>query len=126
MNFPENIIRFLKSEALMFFVATIWAYYLIGASWWMFFVLILVPDIFMFGYIKNSKLGAMVYNIGHMYITPFALLGLYLLTHNPILLPISIIWIAHISMDRMLGFGLKLDSGFTHTHLGEIGKRGWL
>lgn len=123
MNLPENIARILKSEALMFFIATFWAYYLIGASWWMFLVFILIPDIFMLGYLKNSKLGAMIYNIGHTYTIPFVLFGFYMLLHNPIFLPISIIWIAHISMDRMLGFGLKFDSGFKHTHLGEIGKK---
>ncbi|MCR4329515.1 MAG: DUF4260 domain-containing protein [Candidatus Roizmanbacteria bacterium] len=123
MNFQDNIVRILRSESLMFFVATVWAYYLIGASWWMFVVLILAPDIFMVGYLKNLKLGAMVYNIGHTYTIPFVLFGLYMLVYTPILLPVSIIWIAHISMDRMLGFGLKLDSGFKHTHLGEIGKK---
>lgn len=124
MNYPEHITRILKLEALLFFVATIGAYYFVGASWLMFFVLILVPDIFMFGYLKNSRLGAMVYNIGHMYVTPVIFLGFYAFSHKPIFLIVSIIWIAHISMDRMLGFGLKLDLGFKHTHLGEIGKKG--
>ena len=123
MNFPEKIVKILRSEALMFFVATIWAYHLVGASWWIFLVFLLVPDIFMVGYLKNSKIGAAIYNIGHTYTTPFALLGIYTLLQNPIFLPISIIWIAHISMDRIFGFGLKLDSGFKHTHLGEIGKK---
>lgn len=123
MYLPENIARILKSEALMFFIATIWSYYLIGASWWIFFIFILIPDVFMLGYLKNSKLGAMTYNIGHTYTVPLILLGLYILLRNPIFLPISIIWIAHISIDRMLGFGLKSNSGFKHTHLGEIGKK---
>jgi hypothetical protein len=112
----------LKSEALAFFVACLWAYSLVGASWTLFLLLLLVPDIFMIGYAKNSKLGALVYNAGHTYNIPFLLLGLFLLIHTPILLPLSIIWIAHISMDRMLGFGLKFDTDFKDTHLGKIGK----
>ena len=28
---------------------------------------------------------------------------------------------AHIGIDRALGYGLKLPSGFKHTHLGVIG-----
>ena len=32
------------------------------------------------------------------------------------------IWTAHIAMDRALGYGLKLPTGFTDTHLGRIGK----
>lgn len=123
MNMDKKIITILRSEALTFLIATIWAYYLIGASWWMFFVLLLLPDFFMVGYLKNSKIGANIYNIGHTYIVPIVLFGIYLLLDIPIFLPISIIWIAHISMDRMLGFGLKLDTNFGNTHLGRIGKK---
>ena len=118
-----KIVNILKLESFAFLIATIWAYYLVGASWLLFLVLILVPDVFMAGYLKDSKLGALVYNIGHMYIVPLSLLGIYLLFHILVLLPISIIWLAHISMDRMLGYGLKLDTGFKDTHLGNIGRK---
>jgi hypothetical protein len=119
----NKIISILRLEATSFFIATIWAYYLIGASWGLFLVLLLVPDVFMVGYAKNSKLGALIYNIGHLYAAPLFILGLYLILHTLVFLPISIIWLAHISMDRMLGYGLKLDTGFKNTHLGNIGKK---
>ena len=35
---------------------------------------------------------------------------------------VAAIWVAHIAMDRALGYGLKLPTGFTDTHLGKIGK----
>ncbi len=36
---------------------------------------------------------------------------------------VAAIWIAHIAMDRALGYGLKPSpTGFTDTHLGRIGK----
>lgn len=116
------ILRILKSEALTFLIAAIWAYSLVGASWWLFLVFLLVPDIFMVGYLKGSGFGAFAYNIGHTYILPFFLFFTYWLFHVPVFLPISIIWIAHISMDRMLGYGLKLGTGFKDTHLGRIGE----
>ncbi len=119
-----TIVSILKLEATAFFIAMVWAYYLIGASWWLFFVLLLVPDLFMVGYIKSSKIGAFIYNLGHTYIIPIALLGMYVFFNVVVLLPISVIWMAHISMDRMFGFGLKLDTGFKHTHLGTIDKGG--
>jgi Domain of unknown function (DUF4260) len=31
------------------------------------------------------------------------------------------IWLAHIGIDRALGYGLKYTAGFTFTHLGRIG-----
>ena len=76
----------------------------------------------MIGYLKNSKLGATIYNIGHTYVAPFLLLIIFWIFQTRILLLISIIWIAHISMDRFLGYGLKLDTDFKDTHLGHIGK----
>jgi hypothetical protein len=118
----KTISRILKSEALAFLIAAIWAYYLIGASWWLFLLFFLVPDIFMVGYLKDSVLGAFLYNVSHTYIFPFLLLCAFVIFHLPILLPISIIWMAHISMDRMLGYGLKFSTGFKDTHLGKIGK----
>ncbi|MDO8604855.1 MAG: DUF4260 domain-containing protein [bacterium] len=118
-----NKINFiLKSEAFAFFVLAVWLYYTTNAGWILFFILLLTPDFFMIGYLKNSKLGAMIYNIGHTYTAPLILLAIFLVFQISILLPISLIWIAHISMDRMLGYGLKLDTNFKDTNLGRIGK----
>jgi hypothetical protein len=36
--------------------------------------------------------------------------------HAP-LMGVGLIWIAHIGVDRMLGFGLKYAEGFRVTHL---------
>jgi len=118
----NNITNILKSEGLVFFISAVWAYHFVGTSWALFVILLLVPDVFMIGYTKDSKFGALVYNIGHTYVIPFIILIIALLFQKPMLLPIAIIWIAHISMDRMLGFGLKYDTDFKDTHLGRIGK----
>lgn len=112
----------LKLEAAAFFIATIYTYYVVHGNWWIFLALILVPDIFIIGYLKNPKFGAIIYNIGHMYIIPFLLLGISLIFNKLLLLPISLIWLAHISMDRMVGYGLKLETNFKDTHLGHLGK----
>jgi hypothetical protein len=32
--------------------------------------------------------------------------------------------VAHIGLDRALGYGLKHESGFSDTHLGRIGRKG--
>jgi hypothetical protein len=118
----KKIILILKSEAFVFLITAIWAYSVVSVSWWMFFILLFTPDLFMVGYFKNSKIGALIYNIGHTYIVPFLLLLIFWIFPIAVLLPISIIWIAHISMDRILGYGLKFDTNFKDTHLGHIGK----
>jgi hypothetical protein len=40
----------------------------------------------------------------------------------PDLTPYALIWIAHIGLDRAVGYGLKYGSGFGHTHLGLMGR----
>ncbi len=40
-----------------------------------------------------------------------------------IALQVAAVWTAHIAMDRALGYGLKLSTGFSDTHLGRIGQR---
>ena len=107
----------LKLDAAVFLVMSLWLYSISKLNWWLFIIFIFAPDIFMIGYFKNNKIGALIYNLGHVYLVPIGLFFIYWFFHFSPLLPISIIWFAHISMDRMLGYGLKLDTGFTQTHL---------
>ena len=96
-----------------------------GAHWWLFAALWLVPDLSMLGYLSGCPCrGARIYNAFHSYVVP-AVLGLSsLLFRAPAMLPIALIWINHIGVDRLLGFGLKYSDGFGFTHLGRVGKRG--
>jgi hypothetical protein len=80
-------------------------------SWWWFAVLFLVPDLSMIGYMANPVVGSMTYN-----------LGWYLLGGPLGALAIGSIWLAHIGLDRLLGYGLKFRDAFGSTHLGEIGR----
>jgi hypothetical protein len=79
-----------------------------------------VPDIFMIGYIKNTKWGALSYNLGHSYLAPFTLILISWLNKNYLGIAIGVIWIAHIGMDRAMGYGLKYDENFKSTHLGSL------
>ena len=40
------------------------------------------------------------------------------------LLPVALIWVAHIGADRALGYGLKYPQSIETTHLGLIGRAG--
>lgn len=48
---------------------------------------------------------------------PLALAAIALSLRKAAILSVRIIWLAHISFDRMLGFGLKHPAGFRDTHL---------
>jgi Domain of unknown function (DUF4260) len=44
------------------------------------------------------------------------------LADRPLVVAIALIWLAHIGMDRIAGYGLKYAGDFTDTHLGRIGR----
>lgn len=113
---------FQRIESLFIFVLACAAYHHYGFSWILFFILILAPDVFFAGYLIDPKIGARIYNIGHIYAAPVILLLLHYLAGMPQAPAISLIWTAHIAFDRVLGFGLKYDSGFRDTHLGKLNR----
>ena len=110
-----NILTLIKLDNECIFIITIAVYFKLEFSIWLFLLLLLVPDIFMLGYVINRKIGRYVYNIGHTYITPIIIALLYLYIDERLLLQIALIWLAHISMDRTLGFGLKYSSDTNKT-----------
>ena len=110
----------LQIEGALIFLATILFYRNLHASWLLFAVLILAPDLFMLGYLAGVRIGAACYNFVHTYLTPAALIAISFLTAKPILLPLATIWICHIGFDRMIGFGLKYPTRFNDTHLQHV------
>lgn len=116
---PKVILRF---EGLVLFAASIAVFTVQGQQWWLYPALLLVPDIFMIGYLRNTKLGAVIYNIGHSYPAAALVTGLGFLFSSPIAIAIGAIWFGHIGWDRMFGYGLKYGTSFKHTHLGDLDK----
>jgi len=112
----------IKLEELGLFLFGIYLFSLLNYQWWWFLVLILVPDFSMLGYLINNKAGAFLYNVFHhkgLAILVY-LAGCFLKIE--VLQLIGIILLAHSAMDRAFGYGLKYETGFKYTHLGEIGK----
>ena len=113
----------LRLEGLVVAVVSLALYARTGASWWLFAVLWLAPDLSMVGYLRRPCLGARIYNAAHTYLLPGVLGILGLLLHASALLPFALIWANHIGVDRLLGYGLKYSDGFEFTHLGKLGRR---
>ncbi|MGG3452820.1 DUF4260 family protein [Paenibacillus timonensis] len=108
-------------EYALAFALSLFIYIQLHFPIWLFAVLLFVPDLTMLGYAMNKKIGAMVYNFGHTFIFPLLLASGSLYLSNDNLLLGSVIWIAHICMDRAIGAGLKYpDSSFRDTHLQKI------
>ncbi len=110
----------LRVEEAALLAATILLYAHLHFSWWLFAVLFLAPDVFMFGYLANPRVGAALYNLGHVTFVPLALLAFAIATHGRLPMAISVIWFSHIAFDRLLGYGLKYPAHFKDTHLQHI------
>jgi hypothetical protein len=81
-------------------------------------VLFFVPDLSLLGYLRSaSKSSATVYNLVHNYVLPLALGLLAWKQRSPLGGELALIWLAHISFDRCLGYGLKFPGVFRYTHI---------
>jgi hypothetical protein len=117
-GFPRLLLR-LEGAALA--AASVYAYYRVGASWWLFAALILVPDVSFAAYLAGTRAGAIAYNIMHVTLAPLICATLGVLLPQFDLLAVALIWATHVGIDRALGYGLKYGAGFGFTHLGRIG-----
>jgi hypothetical protein len=112
----------LRLEGLTLCAGMTLLYAVWGGSWWIYVIFFLAPDISFVAYLSGPKFGAMIYNAAHSYMAPMALMITGFGLEAPLVLSISMIWLAHIGFDRTLGYGLKYSAGFGFTHLGRIGK----
>ena len=112
----------LRAEALALFVAGVLLYLqLNGHPLWL-LPLLLAPDISMIGYLGGPRLGAITYNAVHNLVLGLGCLAIgWFAAIAPIAL-LGALLVAHVGMDRALGYGLKLPTDFKDTHLGRIGR----
>jgi hypothetical protein len=114
----------LRLEGLTLFIGMNLLYSIWGGSWWVYLFVFLAPDLSFIAYLANARTGAIIYNAAHSYMAPMSLMIAGFATDTPLVLSIAMIWLAHIGIDRALGFGLKYNAGFGFTHLGRIGRIG--
>src|ERR1700754_231576 len=94
----------LHLEEAVLLVLTLFAYQHLHLSWLLFAILFLAPDLFMLGYLAGPRTGAALYNLAHTYTTPLIVLSFALSLHGTLLIPVALIWISHIALDRVLGY----------------------
>ena len=113
----------LRLDGGVVFVASIFLFAVTHQPWWIYPVLLFVPDIFMMGYFRDTSVGAFCYNVGHSYFLPSLVVLFGWEWHHILPIAVGVIWIGHIGMDRLLGYGLKYDDSFKNTHLGNLAKK---
>lgn len=116
----DNVSFWIKMENLLLAICCLSAYSYLDGSWTLFAILFLAPDLFMLGYAFNNRIGAYIYNLVHHYAGPLVLGLMAWQGGNLLLLQLALIWLTHISSDRVFGYGLKYNDDFKHTHLQTV------
>lgn len=110
----------LHLEGVAVFGAATLLYFHGDHPWWLYLLLALAPDLSMAGYAAGARVGAAVYDAAHTYAVPVALAAAGVVADAGTLVAVALVWIAHIGIDRALGYGLKYPTGFKDTHLQRV------
>jgi hypothetical protein len=109
--------RWLQLEGAAVLVGSLVAFSTTHRSWWIVPLVLLLPDLFMVGYVGGTHIGAHVYNVAHATPLPVLMVGYGWWQGRSLVVALGLVWLAHIGMDRLLTFGLKYPDHFQHTHL---------
>lgn len=94
-------------------------YQQVSGNWGLFLALVLVPDLSLLGYLLGRRVGAPTYNVMHTYTWPMLLAAVGVSGYSPWALPVALVWAFHISLDRMVGWGLNYLTG-KDTHMQRV------
>lgn len=117
---PSMAALLLRAEGLVVLAGALALYALGGYGWLAFILLLFAPDLTMTGYLLNPRAGSIIYNLGHTYSLPLALALVSLGAGFEPGQQLALIWLAHIGLDRALGYGLKYATSFKDTHLARV------
>jgi hypothetical protein len=112
--------RLLRAEGLAVLAGALALYFHLDLGWLLLVVLFLAPDVSFAGYLAGPRAGALAYNLAHTELWAIALAVGGALAGADTLVALGLIWLAHIGLDRMLGYGLKYPSAFRDTHLQRV------
>src|SRR5688572_10459485 len=110
----------LRAEGAALLLTSVMLYWVSGGSWLLLALLLLVPDLSMLAYLAGTRSESTVYNVFHAYPLPAVLGAFALLGVSSLALMVTLVWFAHIGMDRLVGYGLKYPTESKDTHLGRV------
>ena len=106
----------LRLEGLLLLFTGVIVYRSLGGPWWG-LLLGFLADLSFTAHLAGPRTGALIYNLLHALVLPVALGLLGYASGLPLAVLISLVWTAHIGLDRLFGYGLKYPDSFGHTHL---------
>ncbi|WP_084080373.1 DUF4260 family protein [Edaphobacter aggregans] len=103
----------LRLEALLVLLIALICYSGLHGSSLLFLVLFLVPDVSLLGYLAegHGRFAATFYNALHCYAVPLGVALIAFRLHSVVTGRITVIWVAHIALDRFIGFGFEVRAG---------------
>ena len=119
----RNMEILIRLEELGFLILTVFLFSQLPYPWWLFPLLLFIPDISILGYMINEVVGAYIYNFMHHRGIAVLIYVAGVILANTLLALIGLVLFAHSSLDRLLGMGLKHRGGFRETHLGPLGRK---
>jgi Domain of unknown function (DUF4260) len=123
VGMTEGAVRgWLRIEGLAALVAGVILYGMLGGSWLLLIPALLGPDASAVGYLIRPRVGAFTYNLVHNWALALIVLGVGVALDVHVVRLVAAILIAHVGMDRAVGYGLKLPGSFHATHLGWMGR----
>jgi Domain of unknown function (DUF4260) len=110
----------LRAEGLVLFACAVALYLREDYSILILVVLFLAPDLSFVGLAGGPRLGAVAYDTAHTYVGPLLLASASLIVEWSVGVQLGLIWLAHIGIDRALGYGLRYPDAFRDTHLQRV------
>jgi Domain of unknown function (DUF4260) len=110
----------LRLEGLVLFGAALSLYVREDFSILALVVLFLAPDLAFAGLAGGPRVGAIAYDIVHTYVGPILLASAAVIIEWDPGVLFGLIWLAHIGLDRALGYGLRYPDAFQDTHLQRV------
>jgi hypothetical protein len=111
----------LRLEGAALFGAAVALYVHADLSALAFLALFLVPDLAIAAYAFGRRAGAIAYNLAHLELWPLVLGTVGVVGEESVLVQVALIWLAHIGIDRALGYGLKYPhADFNDSHLSRV------
>lgn len=110
----------LHLEGAVVLATAAFVYFALGLTWWVFLLFLLAPDLSAFGYLFGSRAGSITYNLAHTIAWPLVIGAAGWGLGWAWAAPVALIWLAHIGLDRMIGYGLKYPEAFKLTHLQKV------
>lgn len=117
INLPRVLLRL---EGLVLFGCAIALYVREDYSILALVVLFLAPDLSFVGLAGGPRVGAVAYDAAHTYVGPILLASVSAIVEWDTGVMLGLIWLAHIGIDRAIGYGLRYPDAFRDTHLQRV------